>query len=52
MYVRPDAETDALGELGFGNIKIISDVSGEEVKGERELAAIIEPWVYYLCRKA
>lgn len=51
IYMRPDAQIAALGALGFIDIVILSDMTGEEARAANSLPRSTDAWLYYLCVK-
>lgn len=49
-YVAPEAQVEALREVGFGKIRVFSADSGEELNGEQMLSAV-DDWLYFMCNR-
>ncbi len=50
-FIRPAAQIDQLRSLGFKNIRLFSELSGEEldIYNKNGLDQNKDPWIYYMC---
>lgn len=50
-FIKPAVQIDQLQALGFSNIRLFSELTGEELDAynEKELNQNKDPWIYYMC---
>ncbi|MDB4892403.1 MAG: methyltransferase type 11 [Gemmatimonadetes bacterium] len=49
-YIAPSAQAQQLADFGFTDVRVFSVNTGEEIVDSTRWDALVDSWVYYLCR--